>query len=195
MSYYPTLAEDVARAKAILAKGRADSDPDLPPAVRGWLMDHGGGTIYGADIYAAYRLLQSFVEAIECVGPKVCELAMRHQRMASEPHTVSEGGTEADGEYWRKRNAQRIATRDDVKDVYAEGLQTGMQIGKALANGTPIEDKPHFPAHIPGCTCVVVNGEYRSTEINGCPIHEPICPHGKNQKRYGPCGFCEKGIE
>ena len=57
MSYYPTLAEDVARAKEILAKGRG---------VRGWLAGiHGGGTIYGADTYAAYKLLESFVAEIE----------------------------------------------------------------------------------------------------------------------------------
>jgi hypothetical protein len=25
--------------------------------------------------------------------------------------------------------------------------------------------------HIPGCTCIIVNGEYRSTERGGCPVH------------------------
>lgn len=99
MPYYPTLAEDVARAKEILAKGKADA---LPPNVKrcrhckqlttGTIgkppCDHDiypevSGTIYGADIYAAYRLLQSFVEAIEAVDPKVCEVALRCERLAA----------------------------------------------------------------------------------------------------------------
>lgn len=67
MTYYPTLDEDLARAKEILAKGKAEADnEDLPEAVRAWLASqHGGGTIYGADIYAAYMLLKSFVAEIE----------------------------------------------------------------------------------------------------------------------------------
>jgi hypothetical protein len=154
MPYYPTLAEDLARAKAILAKGRAllPSDDEVdeeaiphPFVSRSadgspWCRDceyhhdhavhsvpfnigervtlatnshrdgevygrygngiyqvlwHGtkerevtehqpeelrstvGGTIFGADIYAAYKLLASFVEVIEAVDPKVCELALR----------------------------------------------------------------------------------------------------------------------
>jgi len=28
-----------------------------------------------------------------------------------------------------------------------------------------------FPAHIPSCTCIIVNGERRSTERGGCPVH------------------------
>jgi hypothetical protein len=126
-----------------------------------------GGTIYGADIYAAYKILESFVEAIEAVGPKVCELAVRHQRRAnglrpSEPHTVSEGGTEADGEYWRDRNAK--------------------------------------PKHIPGCTCIIVNGEYRSTERGGCPVHSECvcrsshCGHPASQHHNGVCEVCNRGI-
>lgn len=65
MPYYDTIEEDLARAKEILAKGRAAAEPDLPPALRGWLEAHGGGTIYGADTYAAYKLLESFVAEIE----------------------------------------------------------------------------------------------------------------------------------
>jgi hypothetical protein len=75
MSYYPTLTEDVKRAKAILDRGKAEP-PGLPMPEH----VHFGGTILGADTYAAYKLLESFVEAIEVVGPKVCELALRHER-------------------------------------------------------------------------------------------------------------------
>lgn len=82
MPYYSTIEEDLTRAKQILEKGRATHDmiESLPeparPAARV------GGTIFGADVYASYKLLESFVAAIEAVGPKVCELALRHDRQA-----------------------------------------------------------------------------------------------------------------
>ena len=85
--YYPTLAEDVARAKEILAKGKptaADYEnfETMSPVVQRYTL--AGGTIYGADTYAAYKLLESFVEAIEAIGPKVCELALRHELQFSD---------------------------------------------------------------------------------------------------------------
>jgi hypothetical protein len=64
MSYYPTLDEDLQRAKAILAKGRDGVTPlegiDGPVVI-----SLGGASISGGDIYVAYRLLDGFVEAIE----------------------------------------------------------------------------------------------------------------------------------
>ena len=72
MPVYPTLEGDVARAKEILAKGR--HTPDHPVGRRG------GGAIAPDDNFTAYELLWSFVEAIEAVGPKVCELALRHEQ-------------------------------------------------------------------------------------------------------------------
>lgn len=63
MSYYPTIEEDLTRAKEILAKGKADAD-----VVDTWPLDVqrlASGNIYGADIYAAYKLLESFVQEIE----------------------------------------------------------------------------------------------------------------------------------
>lgn len=85
MPYYPTLAEDVARAKEILDRGRADRDlqqiEGMDPALRAVMLRHSGGTIFGVDVYAAYKLLESFVAAIEAVGPKVCELAVRHEQL------------------------------------------------------------------------------------------------------------------
>ena len=50
MPYYPTIEEDLARAKEILAKGQSAA---------------GDGAIVGADTYAAYKLLESFVEQVE----------------------------------------------------------------------------------------------------------------------------------
>jgi len=82
MPYYDTLAEDLQRAKQILAEGRPTERDlaNLPPLMRESLSQT-GGTIFGKDTYAAYKLLESFVEAIEAVDPKVCELAMRHARI------------------------------------------------------------------------------------------------------------------
>ena len=80
MSYYDTLAEDITRAKEILDKGRVTRDivESLPEAARP--AARMGGTIFGADVYAAYMLLESFVEAIETVGVKVCEVAVRAEK-------------------------------------------------------------------------------------------------------------------
>jgi hypothetical protein len=69
MSYYKTIDEDLARAKQILLNGRADPEdlerlfPNLE--IRAVVRRCLGGTIYATDTYAAYKLLESFVEEIE----------------------------------------------------------------------------------------------------------------------------------
>lgn len=66
MSYYPTLDEDLKRAREILERGKAErSDPLIHDYV------DLGGTIYGADTYAAYKLLESFVAAIDTLREEV----------------------------------------------------------------------------------------------------------------------------
>jgi len=75
MPYYPTLAEDIARAKKILAKGKAEGSGFV--VIDKTLAGPHGGTIYGADTYAAYKLLESLVAAVEAVGIDVCATAMR----------------------------------------------------------------------------------------------------------------------
>lgn len=70
MPYYDTIEEDLARAKEILAKGKADVKEfhrytGLTPELSERAMALCGGAIYGADIYAAYKLLESFVAEIE----------------------------------------------------------------------------------------------------------------------------------
>jgi hypothetical protein len=52
MSYYDTIDEDLARAREILTRG---FDGTLTAS----------GHIYGADTYAAYKLLESFVQEVE----------------------------------------------------------------------------------------------------------------------------------
>ncbi len=75
MPYYDTIDDDVKRAKEILARGKAEP-PDLPMPEH----VHFGGTIFGGDTYAAYKLLESFVEVVEALGTKTCELAVRQER-------------------------------------------------------------------------------------------------------------------
>jgi hypothetical protein len=67
MPYYETIEEDLARAKEILAKGRPRPEDVayMPEWARSLAFE--GGTIYGADIYAAYKLLESFVAEIEAM--------------------------------------------------------------------------------------------------------------------------------
>jgi hypothetical protein len=60
MPYYDTIEEDLIRAKRILDKGKPEIDPQSP--TYGFAT---GGTIYGADTFAAYKLLESFVAEIE----------------------------------------------------------------------------------------------------------------------------------
>jgi hypothetical protein len=62
MPYYDTIEDDLRRAKAILAEGKGEP-VQLPPGTDGPLWT--SGTIYGKDIYAAYKLLESFVTEIE----------------------------------------------------------------------------------------------------------------------------------
>jgi hypothetical protein len=94
MSYYPSLAEDIARAKEILANGRAGDQPS-------WMSDEewarlSGGTIYGADLYAAYKLLETFVQKLDLPADHYNALATRLERHArilqemSGPHPNSD---------------------------------------------------------------------------------------------------------
>lgn len=82
MTYYRTLQEDVDRAKEILAKGRANletfrQDAGLREKDQARFAQLLGGIIYGADTFVAYKLLESFVEAIETVGVDVVKTVLR----------------------------------------------------------------------------------------------------------------------
>lgn len=59
MPYYPTIDEDLQRARQILDEGRSAG------AIGGQGLEFCDGIIYGKDIYAAYQLLKSFVEEID----------------------------------------------------------------------------------------------------------------------------------
>lgn len=75
MPYYNTLAEDLERAEAILREGKlsladlVEQMPVLSPELQQQMIDQ-SGTIYGKDIYAAYKLLESFVAELK---PRVAE--------------------------------------------------------------------------------------------------------------------------
>jgi hypothetical protein len=80
MPYYDTLEEDLTRAKQILEKGR----PDDMPMPEWWQRKVLGGTIFGADIFAAYKLLESFVAEIERLQSTTApqrELRLREGRL------------------------------------------------------------------------------------------------------------------
>lgn len=68
-----TLAEDLKRAKEILAKGTFDTEnrfrvaADAMNGVDGALM--GASAVHPTDVYAAYKLLKSFVAALEAPPP------------------------------------------------------------------------------------------------------------------------------
>lgn len=62
MPYYRTIEEDLERAKQIVAEGKT---PFEGAPLVDFVEPHVGGTIYGKDIYAAYKLLESFVTKIE----------------------------------------------------------------------------------------------------------------------------------
>lgn len=66
MPYYDTIEEDLNRAKEILAKGKmpAEDVAAFPLVLQPRVLEQ-SGTIYGADTYAAYKLLESFVAEIE----------------------------------------------------------------------------------------------------------------------------------
>lgn len=65
MSYYDTLEEDLERAKTILKEGKAPEPDPNSPLYDFMRRADGCGTIYGKDIYAAYKILESFVDKIE----------------------------------------------------------------------------------------------------------------------------------
>jgi hypothetical protein len=83
MPYYPTIEEDLKRAKEILEKGKIDlkdfsamsrlheSLGEDDAATFMAAVGRHGGTIYGADTFAAYKLLESFVEEIERLQTEV----------------------------------------------------------------------------------------------------------------------------
>lgn len=80
MPYYDTLEKDITRAKEILERGRTNIFDGLTPEAARTLQvitegatgrQIAGGTIYGADTYAAYKLLESFVAEIERLNAEV----------------------------------------------------------------------------------------------------------------------------
>jgi hypothetical protein len=79
MPYYDTIEEDLIRAKQLLAKGKA-SEEDMPaswdPRLRQVALQ--SGTIYGGDVYAAYKLLESLVEEVERLRADHPVRAWRH---------------------------------------------------------------------------------------------------------------------
>jgi hypothetical protein len=99
MSYYDTIEGDLARAKAILERGKPDVSPfeEIAQDDAARIREVMGGTIYGGDIYAAYKLLESFVA-------EIARLRVEHTRAVL--HYTAKGyqaGENADAKHWRQR--------------------------------------------------------------------------------------------
>lgn len=156
MPYYDTIAEDLRRAREILERGKPDLDGvEIPPELQAYINEKAGGAIIGADIYAAYMLLRSFVAEIEALRADA-------ERERAARRAVDEALRQAveDRDFWeRKAGEERVLVEAVGRKVAQLALRH-----QRMANE---------PAHIPGCTCIIVNGEYRSTERGGCPVHLP----------------------
>jgi hypothetical protein len=88
MTYYPTIEEDLARAKEILDRSARDITT---------FANTGGETLYSNDIYAAYKLLESFVDEIE---------RLHVERTRDALHYTFKGyqaGENTDAKHWRQR--------------------------------------------------------------------------------------------
>lgn len=124
MPYYPTLAEDLARAKEILAKGLNNFDVGLPDIVQ-------GGTIYGADTYAAYKLLESFVEEIEARGEQIKSLT----------HVAA--GWQQKAHDWSVENAELRVSAMEKRSVHdhldAIGIPRNLPEGELTLVGRVVE--------------------------------------------------------
>jgi hypothetical protein len=137
MPYYETIDEDLVRAKALLAKGRPEVDEQSP--TYGMVS---GGAIYGADTYAAYKLLESFVEHIaqqrlrfDCGATDTCHIVpgcIRHlaegnRRLAGALQTVMQvlgpDGVPESVDYGDVHN------RDALADEVAAALQAVRSVG------------------------------------------------------------------
>jgi hypothetical protein len=87
MPYYDTLEEDIARAKQLLAKGKAE-----PFMLGEHLQLPDGGTIFGADIFAAYKLLESFVaELASQEGQRTASRGERRSQLQEFNRVITNG--------------------------------------------------------------------------------------------------------
>ncbi len=63
-----------------------------------------------------------------------------------------------------------IAALEKIADLPQGQAYTARDIATAALLSLPVPESPR--EHIPGCTCIIVNGEYRSTVGGGCSIHQ-----------------------
>jgi len=144
MTYYDTIEEDLQRAKKILASGRelpaecncsgGDQGDGLValPHESGCALLHATAVgICGGDNYAAYKLLESFVAEIERLTTLLHHEGIEHSESQEALIAAQAKLTKQDAEIERLRVAY-ATLHDSVKDIYAEGLDVGMDLGKKL---------------------------------------------------------------
>lgn len=126
MPYYPSIDEDLRRAEEIVANGkdrRVGQFGSFP----------GDGTIYAADITAAYMLLKSFVEhirylhqqrdAYEQATEELVRFKRRAIRLNKQAHRrIRE--LEFNLSAFEKAHDEGCKMEDDVRDLLTEGKYT-----------------------------------------------------------------------
>jgi hypothetical protein len=164
MPYYDTLDEDLARAKEILAKGRPKSEdfPYADPADRAAAVAQAGGHIFGMDMFAAYKLLESFVAEIARLQHALndCEIHKDVEGIAERTACAvcfTEQGNDVEklenaatalGEQWRAAAAQLSEVQahwlEDQAEI--ERLRAGLrQAAKVLADAAEFADRNNIP--------------------------------------------------
>ena len=109
MSYEDTIADDLKRAKEILAKGKmTEKDAEAFPDVIRKKVIETSGNICGADIYPAYRLLESLVKEVERLQSREQELDERCKAQYTNLATIREMADNATG-IKRDQNDERPA--------------------------------------------------------------------------------------
>jgi len=137
MPYYDTIDEDLARAKAILAKGREvrllnPTDPECSPEIE-------SVGIAGADIDAAYKLLESFVAEIERLRDALLAI---EEHMAAEKRCDFVEHAQLQADYteavrlYRERDAQAARYHDRLQidpggSDAIDGLQAAVEMLRA----------------------------------------------------------------
>lgn len=169
MPYYDTIAEDLARAKAILA--RLAKPEHTPPT---WVV--------GMDVRAAYKLLESFIAEIERLQPRLAD-AERRAGSILQQFEDQQDRTATLGEELLQLQT-RLAAKDEEllkANEKVEALrETAMELEREVARlkQRPCEvcgwrSKAEYDAHPDRaeCTC---NGGEQGDGLVSLP-HEPGC--------------------
>lgn len=173
MLYYDTIEEDLSRAKEILAKGNMPAS-GMSAAIAAEIATRlrGGGTIYGADTFAVYKLMESFVAEIERLqAPEhAADLAIRDARHAFNLFATMPT---------RELHACRAAYRADLAAMTAPQ-------GIAFCGGRLALIEAALRARGDGDVPLLAR---LAQALPDCDCRNPCCGH-KASRHVGPNGAC-----